>query len=74
MQATLYVRSKQPRTIKTIIYIDIFTSLRLKKVQIQSGLLPLCTELTLLCIELPVNFIYLNQSELSHFFMYLIRR
>ena len=30
---TYCVRSKQPRTIKTIIYIDIFTSLRLKKVQ-----------------------------------------
>ena len=32
-----------------------------------------CTELTLLCIELPENCIYLNQSELSNFFMYIIR-
>ena len=40
---------------------------------VQSGLLLLCTELTLLCIELPENCsIYLNQSELSNFFMYLI--
>ena len=38
-----------------------------------SGLLLLCTELTLLCIELPENCIYLNQSELSNFFMYIIR-
>ena len=55
------VRSKQPRTIKTIIYNDIFTSLRHKKVQgmIQSGLLLLCTELILMCIELPENCIYL---------------
>ena len=30
---TLCVRSKQLRTIKTIIYNDIFTSLRRKKVQ-----------------------------------------
>ena len=37
-----------------------------------SGLLFLCTELTLFCIELPENCIYLNQSELSNFFMYLI--
>ena len=28
----------------------------------------LCTELTLFCIELPENCIYLNQSELSNFF------
>ena len=38
-----------------------------------SGLLLLCTELTLFCIELPENCIYLNQSELSNFFMYIIR-
>ena len=38
-----------------------------------SGLLLLCTELTLLCIELPENCVYLNQSELSNFFMYIIR-
>ena len=38
-----------------------------------SGLLFLCTELTLLCIELPENCIYLNQSELSKFFTYIIR-
>ena len=38
-----------------------------------SGLLLLCTELTLLYIELPENCIYLNQSELSNFFLYLIR-
>ena len=38
-----------------------------------SGLLFLCTELTLLCIELPENCVYLNQSELSNFFMYIIR-
>ena len=37
-----------------------------------SGLLLLCTELTLFCIELPENCIYLNQSELSNFFMYII--
>ena len=28
----------------------------------------LCTELTLFCIELPENCIYLNQAELSNFF------
>ena len=39
-----------------------------------SGLLLLCTELTLLYIELPENCIYLNQSELSNFFMYIIIR
>ena len=61
-------------TIKTIIYSDIFTSLRPKKVQlspvqgiVQSILLFLCTELTLYCIELPENCIYLKQSELSNF-------
>ena len=46
-----------------------------------SGLLLLCTELTLFCTELtffgtdlPENCIYLNQSELSNFFMYIIIR
>ena len=38
-----------------------------------SGLLLLCTELTFFCIELPGNCIYLNQSEVSNFFMYIIR-
>ena len=38
-----------------------------------SGLLLLCTELTLFCTELPENCIYLNQSELSNFSMYIIR-
>ena len=33
LQVALCVRSKQPRTIKTIIYKDIFTSLRRKKIQ-----------------------------------------
>ena len=33
----------------------------------------LCTELTLFCTELPENCIYLNQSELSNFSMYIIR-
>ena len=37
-----------------------------------SGLLLLCTELTLFCTELPENCIYLNQSELSNFSMYII--
>ena len=37
-----------------------------------SGLLLLCTELTLVCIESPENCIYLNQSELRKFFMYII--
>ena len=32
-----------------------------------------CTELTLFCIVLPENCIYLNQSELSNFFMSIIR-
>ena len=32
----------------------------------------LCTRLTLFCIILPENCIYLNQSELSNFFMYVI--
>ena len=32
-QVTICVRSKQPRTIKTIIYNDIFKSLRRKKVE-----------------------------------------
>ena len=77
----LCVRSKQTPTIKTIIYNDIFTSLRRKKVQIpakivqgivQPGLLLLCTELTLFCMKLPENCVYLNQSELSNFFIYLI--
>ena len=31
-----------------------------------------CTELTLFCTELPENCIYLNQSELSNFSMYII--
>ena len=43
------------------------------QVIVQSGLLVLCTESTLFCNELPENYIYLNQSELSSFFMYLIR-
>ena len=33
----------------------------------------LCTELTLFYTELPENCIYLNQSELSNFSMYIIR-
>ena len=33
----------------------------------------LCTELTLFCTELPENYIYLNQSELSNFSTYIIR-
>ena len=37
------------------------------------GLLLLYTELTLFCIELPENCIYLNQLELNNFFMYLIK-
>ena len=37
-----------------------------------SGSLLLSTELTFFCIELPENCIYLNQSELSNFFMYII--
>ena len=37
-----------------------------------SGLLLLCTELTLFCIELPENCFNLNQSELSNLFMYII--
>ena len=32
-----------------------------------SGLLVLCTELTLVCMELPENYICLNQPELSNF-------
>ena len=32
----------------------------------------LCTELTLFCTELPETCIYLNQSELSNFSMYII--
>ena len=39
---------------------------------VRSGLLLLCTELTLFCIELPNNFIHLNQSEQSNISMYLI--
>ena len=39
-----------------------------------SGLLLLCTELTLFCIELPEDCIYLNQSELDIFFMYIINK
>ena len=39
-----------------------------------SGLLLLCTELTLCCTELPEDCIYPNRSELSHFFMYIIKR
>ena len=74
------IRSKQPRTIKTIIYNDIFTSLKRKKLivrlnssrNVQSGLL--LTGLTLFCIELPENCIYLHQSELSNFYMYLISK
>ena len=40
---------------------------------VQFGLLLLCTESTLFSIELPENCIYLSQSELSNFFIYLIR-
>ena len=36
-----------------------------------SGLLLLYTELSLFYIELPENCIYLNQSELSIFFIYI---
>ena len=32
-----------------------------------------CTELTLFCTELSENCIYLNQSELSNFFMFIIK-
>ena len=32
-----------------------------------------CTELTLFCTELPENCIYLNQSDLNNFFMYIIK-
>ena len=32
----------------------------------------LCAELTLSCTELPEYCLYLNQSELSNFFMYII--
>ena len=39
-----------------------------------SGLLLLCTELTLCCTELPEDCIYPNRSELSRFFMYIIKR
>ena len=97
--SNLCVQSKRPRTIKTIICNDIFTSLRRQKIQspakqckqlsvsfvtslhwinsllqgiVLSSLLLLCTELTLVCMELPENYICLNQSELSKFFMYLI--
>ena len=38
-----------------------------------SGLLFLFTELTLFCIELPENYIYLNHSELGNFFIYIIK-
>ena len=34
----------------------------------------LCTELTLFYTELPENCIYLNQSELSNFFIYIINK
>ena len=34
----------------------------------------LCTELTLFCTELPENCIYLNQLELSNFFIYIINK
>ena len=62
------IRSKKPRTIKTIIFNDIFTSLKRKKLivllnssrNVQSGLLLLCTGLTLFSIELPENCIYLH--------------
>ena len=37
-----------------------------------SGLLFLCIELTLFCIELPENYIYLNHSKLGNFFIYII--
>ena len=37
-----------------------------------SGLLLLCIELTLFYTELTENCIYLNQSELSNFVMYII--
>ena len=49
----------------------IFSDLSVRGI-VQSGLLLLCDELTLFCIKLPENFMYLNQSELSNFFMYLI--
>ena len=39
---------------------------------VQSGLLLLGIEITLFCIELPENCVYLNQSKLSSFLMYLI--
>ena len=72
LQMKLCVRSKQPRKIKTIVYNDVLHLWGARKFNIRPGLLLLCTELTLFCIELPENCIYLDKSELSSFFMYLI--
>ena len=66
--------------IKTIIYSDISTSLRRKKVQspakqfkeLSVWFVTSLHWINPLCIELPENCIYLNQSELSNFFMYVI--
>ena len=81
---TLCVRSKQPRTIKTIIYNNTFTSIRRKKVQ--SRVKQFKKLFSLVCYffalnkpssalnYLKKNCIYLNQSELSNFFMYLFLR
>ena len=78
---TLCVRSKQPRTIKTIIYNNTFTSIRRKKVQsrvkqFKKLFSPVCYFFALNKPSSALNYlkkncIYLNQSELSNFFMYL---
>ena len=74
LQVTLCVWSKQPCTIKTIIYNDISKFKGwLNSIRNCSVWLLLCTELTLFCTESPENCIYLNQSELSNFLMHLIK-
>ena len=74
LQVTLCIRSKKPHTIKTIIYKDIFTSLRCKKVQhlakqVKELFSLVCYFFTLnFYNELAENYSYLSQSELSNFF------
>ena len=44
-----------------------------RPIRLITGLTFFCTELTPLCTELPENYIYLNQSELRNFSLYIIR-
>ena len=80
MRVTLCIWSKQLHMIKTIIYNDIFTSLRHKKFKVRLNSSRNCSVqfvTSLHWINPLLHWItrklhYRNQSELNNFFMYLI--